>query len=65
MEQILGIDLGTNSIGLTLREYNEFIWHGVYTFNKGVGVGKSVNFLLLPKRTKHRFNPKVIQCSQI
>jgi CRISPR-associated endonuclease Csn1 len=54
MEQILGIDLGTNSIGLTLREYNEFIWYGVYTFNKGVGVGKSGEFSFAAERTKHR-----------
>ncbi|MBK8054220.1 MAG: hypothetical protein IPK35_13350 [Saprospiraceae bacterium] len=54
MEKILGIDLGTNSIGLTLNENNEFTWYGVYTFTKGVGVGKSGEFSFAAERTKHR-----------
>lgn len=54
MEKILGVDLGTNSIGLTLREDNEFSWFGVYTFNKGVGEGKSGEFSYAAERTKHR-----------
>lgn len=54
MEKILGIDLGTNSIGLTLREDNEFNWYGVYTFKKGVGEGKSGEFSFAAERTKHR-----------
>nr|NQU91396.1 hypothetical protein [Bacteroidota bacterium] len=54
MEKILGIDLGTNSIGLTLRENNEFTWYGVYTFRKGVGEGKSGEFSYAAERTKHR-----------
>ncbi len=54
MEKTLGIDLGTNSIGLTLREANDFIWYGVYTFRKGVGEGKSGEFSFAAERTKHR-----------
>ena len=54
MERILGIDVGTNSLGLTLRENDEFIWYGVYTFRKGVGEGKAGEFSLAAERTKHR-----------
>lgn len=54
MSEILGIDLGTNSIGMTLREDDQFIWYGVYTFRKGVGEGKSGEFSLAAERTKHR-----------
>ena len=54
MEKILGVDLGTNSIGLTLREDNDFTWYGVYTFKKGVGEGKSGEFSYAAERTKHR-----------
>jgi CRISPR-associated endonuclease Csn1 len=54
MDKILGIDLGTNSIGLTLREENEFTWFGVYTFKKGVGEGKTGEFSFAAERTKHR-----------
>jgi CRISPR-associated endonuclease Csn1 len=54
MNRILGIDLGTNSIGLTLREGDEFIWYGVYIFRKGVGEGKSGEFSFAAERTKHR-----------
>lgn len=54
MEKILGIDLGTNSIGLALRENNSFSWYGVYTFKKGVGEGKSGEFSFAAERTKHR-----------
>jgi CRISPR-associated endonuclease Csn1 len=54
MEKNLGIDLGTNSIGLTLREDNAFTWYGVYTFKKGIGEGKSGEFSLASERTKHR-----------
>lgn len=54
MNKILGIDLGTNSIGLTLREDDIFSWYGVYTFKKGVGEGKSGEFSFAAERTKHR-----------
>ena len=54
MNKVLGIDLGTNSIGLSLRENEEFIWYGVQTFRKGVGDGKSGEFSFAAERTKHR-----------
>src|SRR5690554_3618438 len=54
MSKNLGIDLGTNSIGLTLREDDIFSWYGVYTFRKGVGEGKSGEFSFAAERTKHR-----------
>lgn len=54
MNKILGIDLGTNSIGLTSREEDVFSWYGVYTFRKGVGEGKSGEFSFAAERTKHR-----------
>lgn len=56
--KILGLDLGTNSIGATLRDDslsdNQFDWYGVTTFNKGVGVGKSGEFSYAAERTKNR-----------
>lgn len=52
--ETLGIDLGTNSIGLTLRVDNSFEWYGTYTFKKGVGEGKSGEFSFAAERTKHR-----------
>jgi CRISPR-associated endonuclease Csn1 len=54
MNKTLGIDLGTNSIGLTLREDDIFSWYGVYTFKKGVGEGKAGEFSFAAERTKHR-----------
>jgi len=54
MRKSLGIDLGTNSIGLAIRKENEFDWFGVYTFKKGVGFGKSGEFSFAAERTKHR-----------
>lgn len=54
MIKTLGIDLGTNSIGLTLRNGNDFEWFGVYTFKKGVGEGKAGEFSFAAERTKHR-----------
>ena len=54
MNKKLGVDLGTNSIGLALRNEDEIEWYGVYTFKKGVGTGKSGEFSLAAERTKHR-----------
>lgn len=60
-QQLLGIDLGTNSIGLSLRnsdlgenikeqlEYFESI-----IFDSGVGIGKTGEFSYAAERTKHR-----------
>ena len=41
MSKILGIDLGANSIGMTLRNDDLFEWYGVYTFKKGFGHDRS------------------------
>jgi len=59
MEKILGLDLGTNSIGWAIREVNpelenQIIDKGVLTFDKGVGEGKSGEFPLVQKRTESR-----------
>lgn len=58
MEKIIGIDLGTNSIGWAIRDTNEkinqIIDKGVLTFDKGVGEGKSGEFPLVQKRTESR-----------
>ncbi len=58
MEKILGLDLGTNSIGWAIRDTsekeNQIIDKGVLTFDKGVGEGKSGEFPLVQKRTESR-----------
>ncbi|MGI8581257.1 MAG: type II CRISPR RNA-guided endonuclease Cas9 [Chitinophagaceae bacterium] len=58
MEKIIGIDLGTNSIGWAIRDTaeteNQIIDRGVLTFDKGVGEGKSGEFPLVQKRTESR-----------
>jgi CRISPR-associated endonuclease Csn1 len=58
MTKILGIDLGTNSIGYGIRDPfilgNQIIDYGVLTFNKGVGEGKTGEFPLVQERTKNR-----------
>lgn len=60
MGNILGIDLGTNSIGMALRDNDEFTWYNVYTFKKGVGDGKSGEFSLAAERTKHRATRRLL-----
>jgi CRISPR-associated endonuclease Csn1 len=59
MEKILGIDLGTNSIGWAIREVNEDIENqildkGVLTFDKGVAEDKSGEHPMVQKRTEAR-----------
>lgn len=58
MEKILGLDLGTNSIGWAIRDTsvqgNQIIDKGVLTFEKGVGEGKSGEYPLVQKRTESR-----------
>lgn len=54
MEQIFGIDLGTNSIGAALREGKQFPWYGVYTFKKGIGEGKAGEYSFAAERTSNR-----------
>lgn len=53
-EQVLGLDLGTNSIGAALRNGKDFVWGGVYTFSKGFGMAKSGEFSLANQRTTYR-----------
>lgn len=59
MEKILGLDLGTNSIGWAIRTIDPYLTNqitgkGVLTFDKGVGEGKSGEFPLVQKRTESR-----------
>src|SRR5258708_36682614 len=58
MNKILGLDLGTHSIGWALRDTtaadNQIVDKGVITFEKGVGEGKSGEFPLVQKRTESR-----------
>lgn len=57
--KILGLDLGTNSIGWALRDTdaideNQIVDYGVTVFQKGVGDGKSGEFSLAAERRKNR-----------
>mgnify|MGYP003439452531 CR=1 FL=1 len=59
MEKILGLDLGTNSIGWAIREVNpelenQIIDKGVMTFDKGVAEDKSGEHPMVQKRTERR-----------
>ena len=68
MSEILGLDLGTNSIGWGIRDVNldgnqfidfdeyenEILNSGVLVFKKGVGDGKSGEFSLAAERRRHR-----------
>ena len=59
MEKVLGIDLGTNSIGWAIREVNnelenQIIDKGVLTFDKGVAEDKSGEHPMVQKRTESR-----------
>jgi CRISPR-associated endonuclease Csn1 len=59
MEKILGLDLGTNSIGWAIREANnelenQIIDKGVLTFDKGVAEDKSGEHPMVQKRTESR-----------
>lgn len=61
MEKILGLDLGTNSIGLAVRDFDNYIplteqiqLVGTNIFPCGVGKGKSGEFSFATERTKKR-----------
>ena len=58
MEKILGLDLGTNSIGWAIRDTseheNQIIDKGVLTFDKGVGEVKGIETPLVKARTEAR-----------
>ncbi|MCB0462779.1 MAG: type II CRISPR RNA-guided endonuclease Cas9 [Flavobacteriaceae bacterium] len=64
MGKILGLDLGTNSIGWAIRNNkfgnkNQIIHSGVLIFPQGVGEEKGVEFSLASERTKHRASRKL------
>ena len=63
MAQILGLDLGTNSIGWAIRdtnkEGNQVVDANVIVFPQGVGEEKGVEFSLASERTKHRASRKL------
>lgn len=59
MEKIIGLDLGTNSIGWAIRSVdndleNQIIDKGVLTFDKGVAEDKSGEHPMVQKRTEAR-----------
>lgn len=58
MERIIGIDLGSNSIGWAIRNLstkeNQIVDKGVLTFTKGVGEEKGVEVPMVKKRTESR-----------
>ena len=61
MENILGLDLGTNSIGFSLRNPNtnsdiiqQLEYYGSTIFKRGVGSEKGVEFSYSAKRTQKR-----------
>jgi len=64
MTKILGLDLGTNSIGWAVRDSNldkknQILHSGVLIFPQGVGEEKGVEFSLASERTKHRASRKL------
>ncbi len=68
MSEILGIDLGTNSIGLTKRNtdlgnnvVDQLEYFSSIIFQKGVGNGKTGEFSFAAERTKHRSSRRLYQ----
>lgn len=65
MSKIIGLDLGTNSIGWALRNTdltgNQIEKFGVITFKKGVGLGKSGEYSYAAERTKKRSTRRLYQ----
>jgi CRISPR-associated endonuclease Csn1 len=68
MENILGLDLGTNSIGFSIRNPNidndiiqQFVKYGALVFKKGVGSEKGNEFSYAAKRTQKRSIRRLIQ----
>src|SRR3989304_1590969 len=64
MAKILGLDLGTKSIGWAMRDLDsgngskQITGKGAVIFEKGVGEGKSGEFSLAAERTKNRQSRK-------
>lgn len=65
MDKILGLDLGTNSIGWALRNpdltENQIEKFGAVTFNKGVGIDKTGEYSFAAERTKKRSTRRLYQ----
>lgn len=65
MSKILGLDLGTNSIGWSLRNTqlseNQMEKFGVITFNKGVGNSKTGEYSYAAERTQKRSTRRLYQ----
>lgn len=66
MSRILGIDVGTNSLGLTVRDDSisnkpeeQIVFSSVNLFPSGVGNGKSGEFSYAAERTKYRSQRKI------
>ncbi|MEO6168069.1 MAG: hypothetical protein ABIO46_03845, partial [Chitinophagales bacterium] len=57
-EKFLGLDLGSNSIGWSIRNLvsneNQITNYGAIVFPQGVGEGKSGEFSFAAERTKNR-----------
>jgi len=65
MGKILGLDLGTNSIGWAIRnpekEGNQIIKKGAVIFPKGVGENQTGEYSKASERTKHRGTRRLYQ----
>lgn len=68
MSKILGIDLGTNSIGLSCRDIekaenlkDQLTYYSSVIFPSGVGTEQGVEFSYAAKRTKHRSARRLYQ----
>lgn len=68
MEKILGLDLGTNSIGWALRDTsvtgNQIIDKGVLIFDKGIAINKDVEEPKVKKRTECRGKRRAYQAKK-
>lgn len=68
MPQTLGIDLGTGSIGLAVRDndlgrnvVDQLQFYSVTTFKRGVGKGKTGEYSFAAERTKYRSTRRLYQ----
>lgn len=64
MSKIVGIDVGTNSLGITVRDTDlrlgeDIIYSTVHQFRSGVGNGKTGEFSLAAIRTEKRSSRKI------
>lgn len=64
MSKIVGIDVGTNSLGITvrdtdLRQGEDILYSTVHQFKSGVGNGKTGEFSLAAIRTEKRSSRKI------